>query len=393
MSDIRPLSGIRVVELATVMMAPYASQILGDLGADIVKVEPPTGDTSRYMADGPHPQLSGISLNMHRNKRSIVLDLKRPEPLAALRRLIEQADVVVTNLMPAALEEFGIAYHHFESSHPRLIYCEAHGFRTDSPEADEPALDDTISSLTGIPGLFADQGLETRFPPMLVSDKVAGLTIVYGVTTALFERERSGKGQRIEVPMFDTILAFTLAEHLARAAVPGQKPGYDRLLTLNRGPHETSDGWLAVMPYTNRQWQALYSATGNEELLENPWHADMQTRLVRAEEAYGELKTIIRQRTTDEWIQLCRRESIPVARVNRLHEIVDDPSLHRGVLRETEHPHGGRYRQIAPPVRFSRTPLAEIAGHAPLLDENGAEILAEAGFSPEEITLIQGTPK
>jgi crotonobetainyl-CoA:carnitine CoA-transferase CaiB-like acyl-CoA transferase len=386
MSDGRgPLTGVRVVEIASVLMAPYATQILGDFGADVVKVEPAGGDTNRYMGKGPHPQLSGIALNLHRNKRSIVLDLKREAGQRVARRLLDDADVLVTNLMPASLAGFGLDYASLAESHPRLVYCESHGFRSDSPEADEPALDDTIQAHAGIPPMLEDIGLEVRFLPALLADKVSALVIVHSVLAALYERERSGLGQRVEVPMFDSTLAFTLVEHLAQAAIPGKPAGYPRALSANRGPHETSDGWLALMPYTNRQWRALYEAAGCGHLLDAPWHESMATRLVMADEAYGELKGILRQRTTAEWLEICRKADVPVAPVPRIAEIVEDPALHRGVLREVEHPALGTYRHIESPTIFSRTPSRDDPDPAPLIGEQTDEILRGLGLSDDEI--------
>jgi crotonobetainyl-CoA:carnitine CoA-transferase CaiB-like acyl-CoA transferase len=378
-----PLTGVRVIELATVLMAPYAGQMLGDLGADVIKVEPPSGDSNRFMNDGPHPQLSGIAMNLHRNKKSIVLDLKRQPARDALVKLIAGADVLVTNFRPSALDQFGLQYEAFAARSPRLVYCEAHGFRTDSPDANGPAFDDTIQALTGTPALSEEMGLDSRFPPFLLADKVAATAIVSGVLAALYERERSGLGQRVEVPMFDTVLAFNLTEHLARAAVPGGRVGYSRILTLNRGPHQTSDGWLALMPYTNRHWRALYEAAGYAHLLEQPWHKDMPTRLAQADVVYAELKSIIREKPTAYWLEICAVTDVPVARVPRLQEIVDDAALHRGVLRTVKHPIAGNYRHIASPVIFSRTPAGDDFSPAPLLGQDTTQVLQELGYSRE----------
>lgn len=379
-----PLTGIRVIELATVLMAPYAGQMLGDMGADVIKVEPPSGDSNRYMNDGPHPQLSGIAMNLHRNKKSIVLDLKRRPARDALVDLIAGADVLVTNFRPSALDEFGLQYEAFAERAPRLVYCEAHGFRTDSPDANDPAFDDTIQALTGTPALSEEMGLDSRFPPFLLADKVAATAIVSGVLAALYERERSGLGQRVEIPMFDTVLAFNLTEHLARAAVAGGRAGYSRILTLNRGPHRTADGWLALMPYTNRHWRALYEAAGHAHLLEQPWHKDMPTRLTQADVVYAELKSIIRTKPTAYWLDICAATDVPVARVPRLQEIVDDPALHRGVLRTVKHPVAGEYRHIASPVIFSRTPVCDDCGPAPLLGQDTMQVLEDLGYSREQ---------
>lgn len=375
-----PLDGVRVIELATVLMAPYAGQMLGDLGAEVIKVEPPSGDSNRYMNDGPHPQLSGIAMNLHRNKKSIVLDLKRQPARDALVDLILAADVLVTNFRPSALAGFGLQYDAFASRAPRLIYCEAHGFRTDSPDANDPAFDDTIQSLTGIPALAEDMGLDSRFPPLLLADKVAATAIVSGVLAALYERERSGAGQRVEVPMFDTVLAFNLTEHLARAAIPGGQAGYSRILTLNRGPHQTSDGWLALMPYTNRHWRALYEAAGYAGLLDQPWHKDMATRLTQADVVYAELKAIISEKPTSYWLEVCAATDVPVAIVPHMQEIVERPDLHRGVLRIVKHPVAGEYRHIASPVVFSRTPVSDEPGPAPLLGQDTMRVLEDLGY-------------
>jgi crotonobetainyl-CoA:carnitine CoA-transferase CaiB-like acyl-CoA transferase len=375
-----------VIELATVLMGPYAAQLLGDLGAEVIKVEPPAGDSNRYMNDGPHPQLSGIALNLHRNKKSIVLDLKRQLARDALKDLIVAADVLVTNFRPAALDGFGLQYDAFAVRAPRLVYCEAHGFRTDSPDANEPAFDDTIQSLTGIPALTEEMGLDSRFPPLLLADKVAATAIVSGVLAALYERERSGRGQRVEIPMFDTVLAFNLTEHLARAAVPGGRAGYSRILTLNRGPHQTSDGWLALMPYTNRHWRALYEATGHAELLEAPWHQDMATRLGQADTVYAELKAIIREKPTSYWLEVCASTDVPVALVPHLQEIVERPELHRGTLRVLKHPVAGEYRHIASPVVFSRTPVRDEPDPAPLLGQDTLPVLEDLGYSHADAT-------
>lgn len=381
-----PLAGIRVIELATVVMGPYAGQQFGDLGADVVKVEPPEGDSSRYINPGPHPDLSGTALNLHRNKRSVVLNLKRPAAREALLKLIDTADVLVTNYRPSALRRFGLRYEDLEARAPRLVYCEAHGFRSDGPEADDPAFDDTIQSLTGTATMLEDLGIEKRFLPFVIADKVTATAIVSGVLAGLYEREKSGRGQRIEVPMFNTLLAFNLTEHLARAAVPGGEVGHIRIQTLNRGPYQTSDGWLTVLPYTNRHWSNLYEAAGYANLLDQPWHKDMPTRMHQADKVYAELKTIVGERSTEYWLDTCAAQGIPVAQVAHLRDIVQDPALHRGVLRTLEHPVAGPYRHINSPFIFSRTPVAADPSPAPLLGEQTCEVLSEAGLSAEQVT-------
>jgi len=384
-NTVGPLAGIKVVEVASVVMGPYAGQLLGDMGAEVIKVEDRHGDTSRVMGAGPHPQLSGVALNLHRNKRSIVLDLEMPEAVVALRRLLADADVLITNMKPGSLIRMGIDAESLRADLPRLVYCEAHGFRSDSADADRPAFDDIIQALTGLPALNEQVVGEMAFVPAVIADKVSAMFIVNGVLAALVHRATSGLGQRVEVPMFDATLAFNLVEHLSGAAVPGEPPGYSRILTRNRGPHRTTDGWIAMLPYSEKNWRALYTAAGCPEKLDQPWHANKRTRLLRADEVYGELKQVISTRSSAEWLELCEDAGIPASIVPTLADIVDDGALHHGVLRETEHPIGVRYRQIAQPIVFSATPTREVNGAAPLLGEHGRALLAEAGHSADEI--------
>jgi crotonobetainyl-CoA:carnitine CoA-transferase CaiB-like acyl-CoA transferase len=384
------LDGVRVLDLTTVVMGPYATQLLGDLGADVIKVETGAGDGSRVMGGGSHPELSGTALNLHRNKRSIVVDLKKPEGREVLLRLLDTCDVFVTNLRPGPIARLGLSYEAVAPTRPRLVYCAAHGFRGDSDEGDLPAYDDIIQALSGLPRLNEAALGITFFLPSLIADKVAGMTISWAVLAALVHRERTGEGQRVEVPMFDAVLAFTLVEHLARAAIPGEPAGYSRILTNHRGPHKTKDGFVAMMPYTDAHWHSLFRAVGREELLDEPWFTDHGARLLHADKVYGSLAAIIAERTTAEWIALSAENGIPVSVVPTLDEVLDDPELHRGVITAAEHPAVGAYRQVEPPVAFSASP-ASVRRPAPLLGEHTAELLAEAGYTAHEVAaLIEG---
>jgi crotonobetainyl-CoA:carnitine CoA-transferase CaiB-like acyl-CoA transferase len=374
-----PLDGVRVLDLTTVVMGPYATQVLGDLGADVVKVETGAGDTSRMMGGGPHKELSGVALNLHRNKRSIGLDLKHERGKEAFLALLDSSDVFVTNLRPEPIRRLGLAYEDVAPTRPRLIYCQSHGFRSDSGAAHRPAYDDIIQALTGYPQLNATALGITYFVPSTIGDKVAALTIVQSVLAALFHRERTGEGQRVEVPMFDAVLAFNLVEHLARAAVPGEPAGYSRVLTSHRGPHRTVDGYVAMMPYTDGQWRALFAAIGREELLEEPWFADHSLRLRNADDVYAALAGIVRERTTAEWLEICEANGVPASPVPSIDEIVADPALHMGALTEAHHPEVGRYRQIEPAARFSRSPQS-VRRPAPLVAQHTRELLAEVGY-------------
>ena len=381
------LDGIRVLDLTTVIMGPYATQVLGDLGADVIKVETGRGDTNRVMGGGPHPELSGIALNINRNKRAVSLDLKSPDGMAAFLRILDTCDVFVTNLRPAPLARLGIAYADVGAARPRLVYCQAQGFRTGSADEDRPAYDDIIQAATGMATLSQRTVGTTSFLPSIIADKIAGQTIISAVLAALLHRERTGRGQRIEVPMFDAVFAFNLVEHLSRAVVPGQPSGYSRILTSTRGPHRTSDGHIAMMPYSDEHWHRLFAAVGREDLLEEPWFADLNARLLDAERVYAHLGAIIAERSTSEWLELCEREGIPAHPVPTVDAVLDDPALHRGLVTDAEHPTIGTYRSVGPGMILDDAPL-RVRRPAPLRSEHTVEVLAEVGYDQRSIDAL-----
>lgn len=381
------LTGVKVLDLTTVIMGPYATQVLGDLGAEIIKVESGRGDTNRFMGGGPHPELSGIALNINRNKRAVSLDLKHPSGMDAFHRLLETCDVFVTNLRAGPLARLGLSYEDLKARHPGLIYCQAAGFQSGTDEENRPAYDDIIQAAAGLPPLSARTTGKTSFFPSIIADKVAGQTVVAAILAALLHKERTGRGQRVEVPMFNAVLAFNLVEHLSRAATEGGESGYSRIMTTTRGPHRTKDGYVAIMPYTDAHWQSLFAAVGSEHLLKEPWFSDHSSRLLNAEQVYAELAKIVAKRTTAEWLDLCDERGIPANPVPTIDEIVSDPALHRGMIEEVEHPVIGAYRQIGAPFVMSETPLS-VRRPAPLLAEHTAEVLREAGYSNEEIEAL-----
>ncbi len=373
-----------MIEIATVIMGPYGAQLLGDLGAEVIKIESAKGDSSRAMGGGPHPELSGVALNLHRNKSSIVLDLKRPEAVAVVKRLLADADVLLTNLRPGPLARLGLDYESLAAEFPQLVFCQAQGFPTDSDEADLPAYDDIIQALAGLPQLGEIAFGSMHFLPTIVADKVAGMFISQGVLAALVARGRTGRGQRVEVPMFDTALAFNLVEHLAKAAVAGGEPGYNRVLTPNRGPHATLDGYIAMLPYTDAQWQALFAAVGKESILDGPSFSTHRARLDNADEVYGTLAAIAAERTTAEWLELCAEHSVPVAPIPDLADIVANATHHRGALVDRVHPVAGAFRSIRAPLRFSESTLDDPLP-APLLGQDTVEVLRLAGYDDPAI--------
>jgi crotonobetainyl-CoA:carnitine CoA-transferase CaiB-like acyl-CoA transferase len=384
-----PLDGVRVGELATVLMAPFAGQLLGDLGADVVKVESDRHDAGRIIGGGGHHQISGAAVNLQRNKRSIQVDLKQPAGRDVLFRLVAGADVLITNMRPAALERLGLDHGAF-ADQPQLIYCEAHGFRTGTADAERPAFDDIIQAETGLPRLHERIGSPTAFMPALMADKVSGLYIVQAVLAALVHQRTTGRGQRVELPMFDAVLSFNLVEHLARAAFPGGEAGYSRILSAHRGPHKTLDGYVAALPYSDRDWEALYEAVGRADELDTPVFRDPRLRLEHPDVVYGSLASVIAERTTAEWIELCLAIGVPVAPVPTLDEIVADEARHRGVVRDAEHPVVGPYREIAPPIIFDDTPMS-VRRPAPLVGQHTVELLDEVGFTADEIAALLAT--
>jgi crotonobetainyl-CoA:carnitine CoA-transferase CaiB-like acyl-CoA transferase len=380
-----PLSGVRVIEVGTNIMAPFAGQMLGDLGADVVKLETAEGDPNRSLAPGVHPELSGLALNLHRNKRSIAVNLKEAEGRTVAHKLIATADVFVSNMRPSAQRRIALDYGTLSGLRPDLVYVEAHGFRIDSGLAEVPSYDDTIQAACGLPRLNEPVAGDVFFPPTLIADKVAAMNIVQAVLAGLYRRATSGEGQRIEVPMFDSVLAFVLAEHMSRGAMPGGAAGYGRILTANRGPHQTSDGWLAIMPFLDRHWETLFAEAGCAGLLESPWQADMRARLLNSDQAYGDLKTAMLHRTTAEWLETCDRHDIPVAEVPTLDEILADEARHHGAIRLTEHPVVGTYRDIRPPLVFHGSPGAASPRPAPLTGQDTAHLMGTLGYSPEDV--------
>jgi crotonobetainyl-CoA:carnitine CoA-transferase CaiB-like acyl-CoA transferase len=382
-----PLVGLRVLELATILMGPYAGQLFGALGAEVIKVGDARDDSPLMVGDGSSAQLAGAALNLHANKRSIALDLKSDSGRAALIQVMRRCDVFITNLRPQSLQRLRLTYDDLAPDNPRLVYCQAGGFRSDSEDGGRPMFDDIAQALSGLASLSAEMGLEMRFMPTVIGDKICGMTMVNSVLAALVYRGNTGVGQRIEVPMVETLLAFNLVEHLADATVPGGRPGYSRVLASHRGPHRTRDGWIALLPYTDRHWESLYRAIGCEDKLEQPWHRDALVRLLEAERVYEELAQVVALRTTSEWLELCEGLDIPASRVPTLEQIVSDETWHRGVLVDAEHPVVGPYRAIRQAPVFSASQPSDHLP-APLVGQDGREILSEAGYGDAEIDAL-----
>jgi crotonobetainyl-CoA:carnitine CoA-transferase CaiB-like acyl-CoA transferase len=368
-----PLDGVRVLDLSSVIMGPLATQILGDLGADVITVENPKGDMCREMSPGPHPQLSGIALNLLRNKRNIALDIRSDYGRGVVLELARRSDVVVTNLRDSTLRRAGLSYDDIAAVRPDVIYCQAQGFPLDSGRSDQPAYDDIIQAASGVPDAALRATGQAVPAPTILADKVCALTIVYAVTSALYARERNGQGEHIEVPMVDVTRAFMLVEH-GSAAVPRPPlgtAGYARIMTRNRRPQQTSNGWIHVLPYSGEHYEALFRFAGREDLIGDSRYMTRPARIANADYLYGMIHELIAEKTTEEWLEFCRQADIPANRMESLDDLVD-------ALPDAEHPITGTYKQIPPPVRYVNHP-ASIRRQASLIGGDAEEILAELG--------------
>ena len=382
-----PLEGVRIVDLTAVLMGPYATQILGDYGAEVIKIEAPDGDVMRGVGPMRNPQMGPIFLNTNRNKRSIVLDLKQPAAREAVLRLARNADVFVYNVRPQAMERLGLGYAAVAAVNPSIVYAALVGFGSAGPYAGRPAYDDLIQGMAGIPALMGMAQGEPRYAPFAAADRTVGLAAANAILAALFARERSGRGQAIEVPMFETMIQYLYADHLmGRTYEPPLGPaGYPRLVALERKPYRTTDGHICILVYTDRQWQDFFELAGRPELKTDARFADMGSRTANVSTLYALLADILATRSTAEWMKSLVKADIPCAPLKSLDEVMDDEHLSAvGMFPVSEHPSEGLIRSIAPAARFAGTP-AGIERHAPRFGEHTVEVLGEAGYDAAEI--------
>lgn len=389
-----PLAGVRVIDLTTVMMGPFATQILGDYGADIIKVEPPGGDIMRHAPPMRSPGMGAMYMQGNRNKRSILLDLKKEPARAALLRLCEGADVLVHNVRPAAMRRLGLGPEELCDRFPRLVYVSLVGYGEKGPYAGRPAYDDLIQGAAGIPALFAEvSGAEPRYVPVVAADRIVGLNATHAILAALLHRDRTGCGQSIQVPMFETLAQFVLGDHMGGRSFepPLGPPGYGRLLQPNRRPYRTSDGHLCVLVYTDAHWRSFFEAIGRPEEFEaNPLFHDIRVRVARYDEAYGFVAAELARRSTAEWLELLERHDIPFSPMHDLDSLIDDPHLETvGFFQEMDHPSEGRIRLTSPPATWSRT-QPSIRSAPPRVGEHTREVLAEAGLTQSDIDAVIG---
>ena len=387
-----PLQGIRILDLTAVVLGPLATQLLGDLGADIVKVEPLEGDVLRSNGVSRNLNMGSVFIAMNRNKRSISVELKLPEGKDIVRRLIATSDVVVHNMRIAAAEKLGFGYEDVKAIRPDIVYCVATGFGQDGPDRNKPAFDDIIQAACGLASVNSIGRDEPDYMATLIADKTAGMALSNAVLAALFHRERTGQGQYVEVPMFETMVSFVMAEHLNGLTFdpPKGKAGYTRLLTGGRRPAPTRDGHIAVLPYTTNHWVALLEFDGRQGLVEKYNVRDRDARNTHLIELYREMAEITRTRTTAEWIEIFARLDIPATPLYDLDDLPGHPHLKAvGLFRTAEHPSEGTIRYVAPATRFAASP-ATVRCHAPQLGQHTSELMREVGFTDEAISQLQG---
>jgi crotonobetainyl-CoA:carnitine CoA-transferase CaiB-like acyl-CoA transferase len=384
-----PLDGVRVLDLTTVVMGPYATQILADFGADVIKVEPPDGDVMRYAWPFRNPGMGHIFLNANRNKRSVVLDLKQAPAREACLALAKSADVLVYNIRPQAMARLKLAYEDVRGVNPRIINVGCFGYSQRGPYAAKAAYDDLIQGAAAIPTLIADSsGGDPRYVPATMADRTVGLHAVYAVAAALFHRERTGEGQEIEIPMFEAMTEFVLGDHMGGMTFepPLGTTGYPRLLARHRRPYRTSDGHICVVIYNDKQWRNFFTLIGREgELDSDPRFADIGSRTRHINELYGLVADAIATRSTVDWLADLTKADIPVMPLHTPDSLIDDGHhAATGFLRTVEHPHEGTVRSIGVPTRWSgRRP--EPVRQAPRLGEHSVELLREAGYDEERI--------
>lgn len=385
----KPLAGLRVVDLTTVVMGPYATQALGEMGADVIKVESPEGDVVRGIGPARHDGMGPMFINANRSKRSVVLDLKHPDGKAALLRLTASADVFIYNMRPQAMARLGLGHELLSAANPRLIYVGVFGYGQEGPYAAKPAYDDLIQGASTLASLFCrSTGGPPQYVPNALADRITGLAAVNAVLAAVIERQRSGLGQRIDVPMFETLVNFVLGDHLGGLSFdpPLDAGGYARQLARSRRPYATLDGYVCALIYNDKQWRNLYRLLGREsELASDPRLRSMATRAQHIDALYAELEAVIATRSTADWLAAFDDADIPAMPLHDLGSILHDPHLvATGHFVPEDHPSEGRLTTLRTASQWSRT-QPEPSRHAPRLGEHTREVLREAGLGDAEI--------
>jgi crotonobetainyl-CoA:carnitine CoA-transferase CaiB-like acyl-CoA transferase len=389
-TSVGPMTGLRVVDLSINLLGPLATQILGDMGADVIKIETPDGDQMRWNGPTRTPGMGVFFMAVNRNKRSVVLDLKLPECREALMKLIATADVFVHSMRPSAAKKLGIDYEAIARCNPRIVYAFAPGFRADGPRSDEPAYDDVIQGISGLAALNKLPSGEPRYLPTVVADKFCGYTLASSIAMAMLHRERTGQGQELHVPMHETMLQFAYVEHLWGATL-GQGAagvGYNRVLSPHRRPYATKDGYMAVLAHSDVQWKRLLIAIGRPELAEDPRYTTMNERMRHIDELYGLVGELLRGGTNAEWREKLTAADIPFGPINSLGDLLEDPYLKEtNYFIHYEHPSEGELMMTPFPVQFSASP-ATYRRPPPRLGQHTVEVLESIGLNEASLRAV-----
>ena len=386
-----PLAGIRVLDLTTVQMGPWCTRILADFGADVIKIEAPEGDSSRYTGVPKHRGMSGTFQHNGRGKRSMAIDLKHPTAKEAILRLAPTVDAFASNIRQAALARLGLDYESVRKVNPSIVYLSMVGYGSAGRYAGRPAYDDLIQAASAIPTLLQRSTGQPRFIPMAAIDRIVGSAAANALLAGLLAKARTGTGQMIEVPMFETMAQFVLSEHMQGQTFdpPTSPAGYPRTLSPHRRPYATKDGFIAVLPYNDGQWRRFFELAGKAEMLKtDPRFADIASRTANIDSLYEMVGEELKSRTTQEWLDLLGANDIPCMRPHTLETLMDDPHLADAEFFKWEdHPSEGRIRTMREPSTWSET-KPPTGRFAPRLGQQTREILAEAGFDTATIDAL-----
>jgi crotonobetainyl-CoA:carnitine CoA-transferase CaiB-like acyl-CoA transferase len=389
-----PLAGVKVIDLTAVLLGPFATQHLADMGADVIKIEPPEGDLLRLSGGsmGRDKSMGPIYMAANRNKRSLSLDLKKPKAVEVLKSMIKGADLFIHNSRPSAIERLGLGYEDLKKVNPSIIYAYSLGYARKGPYGHKPAFDDLVQGVSGAASLQSRvDGLSPKFMPSLIADKTTGLHLCIAVLGALYHRKCTGEGQMIEVPMLETLASFWLTEHLfGETWNPGRGTmGYDRIINKYRHPFPTQDGYICALPYTDAHWVKFFEIVERPDLAKDPRFCDRTVRPKHFSELYQVLDALMKHRKTQEWLDAFDEADIPAMPVNTLEDLREDPHLKEtGFFTEREHPTEGSITTFASPLDFEKTKV-EFRRHAPRIGEDGPEVLREAGLSDAEIEALK----
>ena len=390
MNQVLPLEGLRVLDLTTVIMGPFTTQVLGDFGADIIKIEEPNGDMTRDIGPNRSEKMSSMFLGVNRNKRSLVLNLKKPEAKKALWKLIEGADVNVHNIRPQKIASLGFDPDSVLAKKPDIIYVGLHGYREDGLYGGQPAFDDVIQGQSGIAGTFNARDGEPHIVPTVMADKSIGLLASTGLLAAYIKKLKTGEGSYLEVSMFEGMVGYTLIEHhFGETFIPPMDQiGYPRALSENRKPYKSKDGYISILPYTNQQWLNFFTIIDRKDLIGDDRFSSIKSRSKDINTLYNLVRKSVTKKTNREWVDLLKKAEIPFGVVNNLENLRDDPHLKElGFFRKYSHPSEGKLEVPDSAFRFNRESLP-VRLHQPKLGEQSREILKEAGFNIEEISKI-----